>query len=929
MHTERDDRARSGVEPERVPHTFPIYGNIGPAAIPITLAAVAADSRAGDVVLCMGIGSGLNVGVLELALVGTHGRPGPPAARRPRRPRTRPGRGWSCADDRRRRPHLARARQPGRRSAPITLLCVHGNPSWSYLFRDLFGRARRRRPGHRRRPARHGVLRAHRRLRRTARRASTTSARSPTSSGSTGRSSPSGTTGAGRCRSAGRSPPRAAGRRGADEHRGQQPEGAAAPASSGWPGARPAPERRPSDRDVHRRRPRAVAPADRAARPARLPRARTDRRAGGTAIADFVADIPLEPDHPSAASLDGDRRGLAPCATCPCCCCGARRDPVFSDSTCTTSSGGCRTPTSTAIAGAGHFVSEDVDALGAIVDWLGTLGEPRAAPSARRRPSEHARRRASPSWESGPPSSSSAARRHAAISFAELAARVDRHRAAGLVRAGVRPGDRVALMIPPGIDLAVSLYACWRVGAVVVLIDSGLGPAGMSAAVRAADPAHLDRRPRRRSPPPAPCAGRAAGSCTGRLPAGPAAAARRRRRPASRSAARAPAARRRRPESDARRGGLHLGRDRPVEGGRATPTRQLEAQRDVLTTAVRDHAARTGWSPRSRRSRSTARPPGSPSIVPDMDVTEPRTLTAAALGDAAIAVDATLVFASPAALANVVRTADGADRRASRGLRAGAAAAVGRGAGAGRRCCAPAPGCSRTPRPHTPYGMTECLPVSDISLAEIEAAVRRRRCLRRPPGPRRRRARPAARRRSAGRTASSSTSPASSARSSSAPPTPARATTACGTPSTSASRRPGWHATGDVGHLDGDGRLWIGGRLVHVIATAAGPLAPVRLEQAIEEVDGVASAAVVGVGPPRHAADRRDRRADVAAPPGRRLGPAGARRRSARRGRRRRRRRVRAGRRCRWTGATTRRSIARAWPRGPRVPSPAGGCGKP
>jgi acyl-CoA:acyl-CoA alkyltransferase len=54
-----------GIDPDRVPKTFPYYGNIGPAAIPITLDSVAADLAPGDVVLCMGIGSGLNVGVIE------------------------------------------------------------------------------------------------------------------------------------------------------------------------------------------------------------------------------------------------------------------------------------------------------------------------------------------------------------------------------------------------------------------------------------------------------------------------------------------------------------------------------------------------------------------------------------------------------------------------------------------------------------------------------------------------------------------------------------------------------------------------------------------------------------------------------------------------------------------------------------------------
>jgi olefin beta-lactone synthetase len=64
-----------------------------------------------------------------------------------------------------------------------------------------------------------------------------------------------------------------------------------------------------------------------------------------------------------------------------------------------------------------------------------------------------------------------------------------------------------------------------------------------------------------------------------------------------------------------------------------------------------------------------------------------------------------------------------------------------------------------------------------------------------------------------------------------------------------ASRPAGWHATGDVGHLDDDGRLWIGGRLGHVITTASGPVTPVRPEQDVETLDDVTAAAVVGVGP--------------------------------------------------------------------------------
>lgn len=55
-----------GINPDRVPVTYPLYGNIGPVSIPFTLTTVEESLSTGDQVLCMGIGSGLNVSVLEL-----------------------------------------------------------------------------------------------------------------------------------------------------------------------------------------------------------------------------------------------------------------------------------------------------------------------------------------------------------------------------------------------------------------------------------------------------------------------------------------------------------------------------------------------------------------------------------------------------------------------------------------------------------------------------------------------------------------------------------------------------------------------------------------------------------------------------------------------------------------------------------------------
>ena len=66
----------------------------------------------------------------------------------------------------------------------------------------------------------------------------------------------------------------------------------------------------------------------------------------------------------------------------------------------------------------------------------------------------------------------------------------------------------------------------------------------------------------------------------------------------------------------------------------------------------------------------------------------------------------------------------------------------------------------------------------------------------------------------------------------------------------------GWHRSGDVGHLDSLGRLWVEGRAVHVIDAPGGPITPVPVERAVERSLSAAGTvtpgrvAAVGVGPP-------------------------------------------------------------------------------
>jgi len=55
-----------GVDPTKVPLTYPHFGNMGPAAVPFTLSTIAHDLTAGERVLLMGIGSGLNCAGVEL-----------------------------------------------------------------------------------------------------------------------------------------------------------------------------------------------------------------------------------------------------------------------------------------------------------------------------------------------------------------------------------------------------------------------------------------------------------------------------------------------------------------------------------------------------------------------------------------------------------------------------------------------------------------------------------------------------------------------------------------------------------------------------------------------------------------------------------------------------------------------------------------------
>jgi 3-oxoacyl-[acyl-carrier-protein] synthase-3 len=56
-----------GIDPELVPTTYPTLGNVGPASIPITLAQESKTLEPGHRVLLLGVGSGINTAMLEIA----------------------------------------------------------------------------------------------------------------------------------------------------------------------------------------------------------------------------------------------------------------------------------------------------------------------------------------------------------------------------------------------------------------------------------------------------------------------------------------------------------------------------------------------------------------------------------------------------------------------------------------------------------------------------------------------------------------------------------------------------------------------------------------------------------------------------------------------------------------------------------------------
>ncbi|WP_345771566.1 alpha/beta fold hydrolase [Geodermatophilus sabuli] len=560
-------------------------------------------------------------------------------------------------------------------------------------------------------------------------------------------------------------------------------------------------------------------------------------------VGDFVADIPFAPGHPSRPVQESIAEGIRSLDV-PALLLWGPRDPVFGERYLAD----LRTRLPQArlhrYEGASHLLPEDApqyaDAVG---QWVADLDRAAPADPAPSAVDDGRRLWSALADRAGDDSPAVVEVGGGTVSWAALARRVE-DLAAGLAAAGVRPGHRVALLVEPSADLTAAVYAVWRAGGVIVVADKGLGLAGMRRALRSAAPDHVIgglpglTAARLMRLPGARIAAGGARAAARALGAGHDLAGLERRGPS------APAPAGLGPDDDCAVL-FTSGATGPAKGVVYTQRQalaQLQLVRSTygLTAGDRFVAA---FAPFALLGPGL----GIASAVPDIDVTAPGSLTAAALADAVAAVGATVVFASPAALRRVVTTAgDLPDER--RAPLAGVRLLMSAGAPVPAALLRAVRAVLPAADPHTPYGMTEVLPVTDVSLAGIEAAGDGEGvCVGRPlPGVEVR------------------LSPLSADGAADGPLTDEPGCTgevcvraahvkdrydALWATERATARPPGWHRTGDVGHLDDDGRLWIEGRLPHVVATAAGPVTPVGIEQRVERLPGVAAAAAVGVGP--------------------------------------------------------------------------------
>ena len=550
-----------------------------------------------------------------------------------------------------------------------------------------------------------------------------------------------------------------------------------------------------------------------------------------SAIEDFVADIPTTPAHPSYAAL-AEVAVRLPELDVPVLLAWGERDPVFHlDFAADLRS---RLPQAELhrFPLAGHLVVEEEDVAALADAWIGRLLRPKRTAPAAAEPTAAAEPVAL--WaelvaREEDESTAVAVGGGPSLSFAALARRVA-DLAQGLRDAGVSPGDRVALLAPEPPDFIAAAYACWVIGAVTVVVDRGLGMGGLHRALRSAEPRWLlgtrktlgVARLLRWVPTARPLEITAVGSQGGKHRAKLSAVV----------------------ESFAPGAGVAAavvytsGATGPAKGvlyNERQMAAQFAAVRECYAIGPADRLV-AAFAPFALYGPAL----GIPVAVPDGNITKPASLRADRLAAACAAIDATILFAAPAALDGVLASAESLSpggREALGALRLVLSA----GAPVSQRILEAFSRLAPAAELHTPYGMTEVLSVADIDLATL-ADIRPGRgvCVGRPLAGVELRIEPLAGSGESGEIVVSA--PWMSAGYDGLWATTDQARTVD-------ERGVEWHRTGDVGHLDAEGRLWVEGRMAHVVDTAGGPVTPVPLEVSVALATEL-RCAIAGVGPP-------------------------------------------------------------------------------
>jgi acyl-CoA synthetase (AMP-forming)/AMP-acid ligase II len=416
--------------------------------------------------------------------------------------------------------------------------------------------------------------------------------------------------------------------------------------------------------------------------------------------------------------------------------------------------------------------------------------------------------------------------------------------AAGLAALGIQPGHRVAVLVPPGPRFFALMHGLLHVGAVMVLIDPGMGIQGLSACLKQADPVAFIGSPKALLArklfgwcPKVRWVLRVGGFFPGvrsitRLPAGP-----------------APAYHHGGPAGIL----FTSGSTGPAKGALYTQANFL-AQCDALGRML---DIRPGENDLSTFPLFGLYAPllGMRAIIPRMDFTRPGSANPAYLLQAIRTHQVDNLFGSPALLNRLL---------SHPGVAAGGLQRLKRVVSAGAPVPAPllrrlAPHLARSAQVFTPYGATEALPVACIGSADILettsqlTAQGKGTCVGWPaPG-------------ATVRILALQDGPLDPANPPAVlPPGEVGEIAVAGDQVTrSYFNRPDmdashkvrllerlFHRMGDLGYLDSLGRIWFLGRKSQRVRTAAGDLPADAVESVALEEPGVFRAGLVGVGSP-------------------------------------------------------------------------------